>query len=71
MSNAELQMPEWKLSLDHNCWEYREGESVLATLRWDREAGNFGAYVDGDGRPVSKKFDESREIIEKRAKGEK
>lgn len=60
-------MPEWKLSADQKSWEYRDGAILLATLRWDKNASDWGAYVDSAGLPVSKKFDEARKAIEQRA----
>lgn len=60
-------MPEWKISDDQKSWEFRDGDTVLSTLRWDKNAGTWGAYVDSAGLAVSKKFDEARKLIEQRA----
>lgn len=58
-------MCEWKLSDDQSAWELTDGTRVVATLRW---SGNSigGIYVDGDGKPIHKKFEEARRILEQR-----
>ena len=61
-------MPEWTLSKDMGTWEYRDGAKVLGTLRWNGSTV-AGTYVDGDGNPLSKKFEEARRMVEARANG--
>jgi hypothetical protein len=58
-------MPEWKLAADQKSWELCDGFRVLATLRWDPRAGEFGSYVDGSGKPISRRFDVARDAVEK------
>jgi hypothetical protein len=60
---------EWRIANDEKTWELREDTRVLGTLRWDKNAGQFGAYVDGNGLKLSRRFDEAREKVVARAKG--
>jgi hypothetical protein len=61
-------MREWHLSADQSHWEYRDGERVVDTLRWDRDGRTYGCYVNRDGHELSRDFGEAKRIIETGAK---
>ena len=62
--NGELR---WRPSKDRRGWELCDGERVVNTLHWDRDAF---AYLDSGGVNCGRHFDRARESAQTAARGE-
>ena len=62
--SAELK---WRPSKDQRDWELCDGERVINTLHWDRDAF---AYLDSGGVNRGRDFDRARESAQAAARGE-